>query len=185
MGRLAGLAAIAVIWAGCATTSQSPRYYTLDMQPSEAAVSSCNLKIARIRVTDALAERRILIKRTSTEMEYYALDRWVAGLDELITEKLQAEFGEPRTDRPTLSLSGTLRAFEQVDTPDGAKAHVKLELSFRDQAARSYEKPLLEKVYETETPALAPNPSNVVQALSRALEEISGEIVRDAAALGL
>ncbi len=167
---------------GCAHTPE-PRYYTLNMTPSGTVHPDCNIEVDRLRPHDALTRTDILVKKSPTQIEYYALDRWAATLSELIPEKLQAEFGDPDPQRRTIAVSGTILAFEQVDRPDGADAHIKLELDLRNEGASRYDTPLLRKLYEVTLPANAAEPAAVVETLSKGLEEIAAEIAADAGAV--
>jgi uncharacterized lipoprotein YmbA len=176
------LIVIAIAAIGCASAPQ-PRYYTLDMAPSGALASRYNVHVDRLRPHDALTRNEILIKKSSTEVEYYALDRWVQGLGELVTEKLNAEFGAKTNDRETLVVSGEILAFEQVDTPDGAESHIKLDLSIWPDGVSRYDKPLYSKTYETRVPTPRPTPGATVEALSRGLNALAAEIAADAGRL--
>lgn len=173
---------IALLVAGCAT-SPSPNLYTVNMEPSAESGSPVNIAIARLRVAESLHNKRILIKKSPTEIEYYATAQWAASLDEILQEKLAAEFGPMDTDRPTYALSGTLQAFEQVDRPDGAEAHVKLKLEVREAGESQYSTPLIAKVYDVYLPVDGDTAGDVVKTLSACLEEVARAIVSDIAAL--
>ena len=171
-----------ILGAGCAH-SPEPRFYTLDMTPSGKAIPSCNIEVERLRPHDALTRVDLMVKTSPTQIEYYALDRWAATLSELVPEKLRAEFGPHVNGRRTLVLSGTILAFEQVDTEEGAKAHVKLDLELRNEQDSRYAAPLLQKVYEIAVPAGQPAPAEVVRALSAGLEALAAQITADANAV--
>jgi ABC-type uncharacterized transport system auxiliary subunit len=155
------------------------RYYTLDMSSSTERSPKYNIEIDRLRPTEPLTRKDILIKKTSTQIEYYALDHWAADVGELVTEKLKAELGARRIGQETLTLNGTILAFEQVDVPGGAEASIKIDLELRKPGGSRYDEPFLGKVYEVRLPAEAAAPDAIVNALSKGLEEIAGEIVRD------
>ena len=200
MGKRIIATVVAGIVAGCAH-SPAPRYYTLDMNRSEAAAASatrpCNIDVGRLRPGQALARTDILIKKSSTEVEYYVAERWAAGLDELVPQKLEVEFGPDAPGRPTIVVSGTILAFEQVDPSAASKTgqtpgnsgreppsvHAKLDLAFHPEDASRYDKPLFEKVYDSWLPASSADPGAVVRALSEALEKLAADIAADAAAL--
>jgi len=171
------------------------------MNRSEAAAAAaprvCNLDVGRLRPGQVLARTDILIKKSPTEIEYYVAERWAAGLEELVPQKLEVEFGPDDPGRPTIVVSGTILAFEQVDAPavsaPGESAenaavappsvHVKLDLAFHLEDAGRYDKPLFEKVYDARRPAASGDPGAVVRALSEALEQLAAEIAADAARL--
>ena len=101
----------------------------------------------------------------------------------MVEQKLAVEFGPAGDGRRTLMVSGTVVAFEQVDSPSGPQAFVRLEIAIRDGGAKRYEAPLLEKTYEATRAADSNSVDAVVQALSRAIEAIAAEIADDAAGL--
>ena len=182
MRQVATLLCIAFFTAGCAT-SGSPSLYTLDMSPSDAAGSPVNISVGRLRITEALQNKRILIKKSPTEVEYYAAAQWAAGLDEMLAQKLALEFGPSDPARDTFILSGVLLAFEQVDAPAGGEAHVRLAVELRPEGASHYSKPALAKTYDLRRPASSSTAGGVVESLSDCLEQVAREIVADVAAL--
>jgi len=163
---------------GCAT-SPAPRYYTIDMQPSHKARAACNIDIGRLRPTEALARNDMLIKKSATEIEYYAADRWASNLGELIREKLETEFGRNPEAEKTVLVSGDILAFEQVDEATGASARIKLDLEFRTEGAARDDGPVLRKIYELTAPAKDQTPGAVAEALSRGLEQLAAAIIED------
>ena len=78
---------VAGLMAGCAS-APGPNLYTLNMAPSAEASSVVNITVGRLRVAEALQNKRILIKKSPTEIEYYAAAQWAAGLDELLAGAL-------------------------------------------------------------------------------------------------
>jgi len=169
--------------AGCAT-APAPHYYTLDMRPSGKAVPPCTLSVERLRESEALGRREILIQRTPTEVEYYAVDQWTAALGELVSQKLQSELGCASDGaRPEYSLTGTILDFGQVDLADGLEAYVRLDIEFRLPNTSRYSEPLFKKIYSARMRAEGEDAGAVVLALSRCLEQIAAEIAADAASV--
>ena len=169
------------LWA-CASAPDI-NYYTLDMSPSGKVETAVNLVVGKFATTESLGRSQILIHTSPTRIEYYATDRWAAGVGELVERKLAAEFGPSVEGRPSLKVTGRVIAFGQRDEATGVKARVELAVVIRDGQAKSYEDPLLQKTYEVTRNADGPMPDAVVEALSAAMEEIAAEIAADAAAL--
>lgn len=180
---MAALCVIATI-AGCASTP-APKYYTLDMRASGGAPPPCNIQIERLRECEPLARKEILIERSPTEIEYYALDHWAASIAEQVTRKLQTEFGAQKDGAPTLCLSGCIENFEQVDNTGGAEAYVRLNIEFRPAGAGAYSEPLKRKIYEVRLPAEDPEAGAIVKTLSRCLEKVAADITADASEIKL
>ncbi|MBI4557075.1 MAG: membrane integrity-associated transporter subunit PqiC [Candidatus Hydrogenedentes bacterium] len=167
-----------VAFSGC-VTAKPPRYYTLDMRPSGTVAPPCKVVFERLAPAESLARREILIKKSPTEIEYYALDRWAADLGELVLEKLASELAKPRDLSKTLVVSGTILSFEQVDISSGAEAHIKLALDFRAPNASRHQAPAFAKVYELNTPMSSATPADASLALSQGLVRLAAEIATD------
>ena len=182
MKKIVAVLLLAGLAAGCAT-SPSPSLYTLNMAPSATAGSPVNITEGRLRIAESLHNKRILIKKSPTEIEYYATAQWAANLDELLREKLAAEFGPFETDRPTYVISGSLQAFEQIDMPGGIEAHVKMALEVRKDGESQYSTPEISRVYVVTLPVANESAGNVVEVLSACLESVARDIVADIAAL--
>jgi ABC-type uncharacterized transport system auxiliary subunit len=182
MKNLITFVLLAGLVAGCAT-SASPSLFTLNMTPSTAAGSPLNISVGRLRIAESLHNKRILIKKSPTEIEYYATAQWAANLDELLREKLAAEFGPIDTARDTYVLSGTLQAFEQIDMVSGNQAHVKLALEVRKEGVSQYSTPVIAKTYDVSLLLTDQSAGGVVEALSTCLETAARDIVADIAAL--
>jgi len=182
MRRTLTVILLAVLAGACASTPPT-EYYTLDMQPSRQVQAPVNISIARIMVGEALSRRDIMIKESPTRIEYYATSQWAAGLDEMVRQKLEEEFGSRVEGRPSYALSGQILAFEQIDAPGGADARVKLAIELRGEQASRHDAPALIKTYEAQKKANTERPQDVVLALSQLVEAIAAEIAADAAAL--
>ncbi len=169
--------------AGCAT-APGPNLYTLNMAPASGDSGGVQIAVGRLRIAEALQNKRILIKKSPTEIEYYAAAQWAAGLDELLAEKLSVEFGQPSPTGATCVLSGTLLAFEQVDSATGAEAHVRIAVEIRTEGTSYYSPPALAKTYDVRLPVAEPAAGAVVEALSACLEQVARAIVADTSALG-
>lgn len=178
------LAALTVTLSVSACSTIPTQYYMIDMQPSGGAQPAVNLALDRLNLAEAIADGRLAIKTSPTELTYYAGAHWANSVDELVREKLAAEFGPQVSGRKSIAISGHLHAFEQIDRPDGsAEAHVKMAVAFREKRSSRYADPLLEKVYEHSVPAQTADARGVVSALTICLEEIAAEMIRDSATL--
>lgn len=158
---------------------EGERLHTLDMTPSGNAKSSFNIDVTGLRRHEALARNSILVRAGPTTVEYYPDDRWAASVSTLVAEKLEAEFGAPVSGRDTVELSGSILAFERVDEADGAKGHVKLDVTLKASAPQGTQRPLVWKVYESSAPAAGTDARDVADALSTALAQVAAQIAAD------
>ncbi len=172
------------VLAGCASAPKID-YYTLSVERSVQAGPTLNLEVERLATTGVLAGDRILIQASPTRVEHFATARWAGGLGELVQQKLATELGPERPGRRTVTVSGTVLACGQLDSPAGPLAEVRLEIELRDPTLRRFDAPLLRRSYETTTPVRGAGVEALVGALSRGVEEIAAAIAADAAALEL
>lgn len=153
--------------------------HTLDMTPSGKAVARMNIDVSALRRSDALGRNSILIRPNATSVEYFPQDRWASNVSNLVAEKLESEFGAPETGRETVQLTGSIVAFERLDSAQGAAGHVKLDATLQGDSEGARERPLLWKMYEATAPAENNSAAAVAVALSRALEEIAVSVAAD------
>jgi uncharacterized lipoprotein YmbA len=153
------------------------------MRPSGSVKASFSLKMDRIAVAEHLERANMAVRPGPTRIEYYALDRWAAGLDEQIAEKLETELGPPTKGRPVLAASGKIAAFEieeysEADEPAPA-AIIKIGLALRAEDASRYTEPLLEREYCVRVPMEAATPAAAAVAFSRGVERLAAELADD------
>jgi ABC-type uncharacterized transport system auxiliary subunit len=152
----------------------------LDMRSSGRAKTSVNIDVMPLRRHEALARNTIVIRSAPTVIEQYPADRWAANVSTLVAEKLEAEFGAPKPDRETVQVTGEVLAFERVDTPDGAQAHVKLDIAMQSPGAQRGPKPILWKVYDEYAPVEDLSAQKLAEALSDVLARIAVNLAEDA-----
>jgi uncharacterized lipoprotein YmbA len=173
----------AVLVLGACASAPDLDYFTLDMTPSGRAAPEVNLAVERFRVSELLARDPIVIQHSETGIDFYATDRWAAGLGELVQRKLEAELGPSQDGRQSLRVGGVVLACQQLDVVGGAEARLSLAVEIREAGARSSDEPILVRTYTATRPADAASAGAVVRALSRAAEDIAVEIAADASAL--
>lgn len=166
---------------GCVSTPKN-RFYTLDMTPSGKIQTAPALQIELIRPIEMLNRREILVRKSPTEIEYYAGACWASAINELVSQKLKAEWGEGTKADHAIVVWGTLLECGQVEESMGSKAHLRLQLMFRPKGTSRYDTPLFEKVYDVTKPVSRATPDQVAVALTRCLEEMARQITDDVAA---
>lgn len=182
MKKGCALVVLLVVVAGCASAPNLD-YYTVDMTSSGKASTDLNIEVGHFAISEKLDRTQIVIQLTPTRIDYYSNERWAASIGEMVEQKLAVEFGPMVDGRHGLIVSGRVTAFEQIDSPSGPRALAMLDVAIREGEAKRFEAPLLEKTYEASRAADTNSVDAMVQALSRALEEIAAKIAEDAAGL--
>lgn len=181
MIRIWAITLLALTSMGCVSVPEID-YFTLDLRSSGQIQEGFTIVKMRIRTGEAVSRPEIMIRMSPTQIEYYATQRWAAGLDEQVSEKLKAELGgQPSAGALRVDIEGEILAFEQVDTVEGADAHVKLDFTFTIRAGDSGEETEISRIYETTIAADARNAAAVVRALSRATEMLAVQMAEDLA----
>jgi uncharacterized lipoprotein YmbA len=170
--------AVLVLTCACASAPKI-NYYSLGVESSGEVQPAVNLKVERLRTTEALGRSQIMIRASATRIEYYAVDQWAGGLGELVQQKLAAEFGPPVEGRKTLKVSGLVVACEQVDGPGGIEARVQLDIVIREASEARYLPPLLERSYQASRGVARPSADAVADALSACVQQIATDIAAD------
>lgn len=174
-------ALIALTGAACTTTAPVVNYYTLDMAPSGETEPAVNIEVEdRLRAVEPLSKRNILIAVSPVQVEYYAVDEWAAGVDELVREKLEAEFGPYVEGRETAVLEGTILAFEHEERAERDAARVKLRAVMRAAGADRDAPPLVRKTYEERVALQGGARDDLVRGLSEAVARIAARMAQDA-----
>lgn len=174
MLRIVTIACAASIAAGCSSTPEL-HYYTLDLESSNRAEAPCTVEVDRFRVAEPLNRAQILIRAAPTRIEYYAVDEWAGSLGEMVARKLAAELGGGDPGEAEISLTGTVLECGQLDRAGGADARLDLQVIAvsPDGAA------LMDRRYQATRSATSATAEAVVEALSRAAEDLAVEIAED------
>jgi len=168
---------LAAIAGGCASTSV--RYLTLDMNSSGSNTATGHVFIDAVELSDALRRPELLVQASETEIEYYGDAYWVSSLTELVTEKLESEFGPADDAKNPSRLRVKVWHFGEDETVDPRCARVKLSVSVWPAESSVRDDPDWSRVYEECMPIKADDVSDVAAALSAGLEVIALQIAED------
>jgi uncharacterized lipoprotein YmbA len=183
--KIAGALTVLVVLLTACASSPDLEYYTIDMGESGGAQTGVHLRVEHFSVSEKLDRSQIVIQVSPTRIEYYSHARWAAGVGEMVRQKLAAEFGSPVEGRRAFAVRGRVVAFEQVDGRQGPRVRVRLEIQLHEAGPEGSDDPLIDASYETERPAEEDGVDAVVQALSRALEDIAADIAEDVRGLAV
>ncbi len=144
--RPARLASVALIvglcMAGCASRLPTTHYYVLEPQDVARSVPASGLTIGvpALRVAAPYDQDRIVYRvgESSAEIGFYAYHRWAAPLGRMLSpivaEACQGLSGVQRIEPAEADrqydayLHGRLVTLEEIDTPDGVRVLVRLDL---------------------------------------------------------
>jgi len=171
-----------LLLAGCGSAPVY-RYWALSTESPDYK-APVNVRLRSLRSGGLVRGEEMIIRSGPTRVEFYRADRWIVDPDELVRQKLKEIFGAPKPGLPEVLLDAQLEAFEQLEKPEGAFAHLRLEARLQLQGPSSeHESPSLLKVFDIVKPLPQADPSALAEGLSKALEEAAASILEAAARL--
>lgn len=149
-----------------------------------------SLKVERFSVAPAYNTNRIIYRDGSFKRDEYFYHKWRANPGDMVTYFLGRDIRNSGLFKAVLPhgsdfpfsyiLEGSVDEFVEWDSPEGWNAvlAVTVTLMAADEPDVS-KRILLQKTYRIEKPLTEKNPQGLAQALSRAMGDISKNIIRD------
>jgi ABC-type uncharacterized transport system auxiliary subunit len=180
MTRLWWLSVLILSLSGCATELPPTSYYVLGLplhSPTrERPALPYSLSVGRFKADPPLL-RRAVVWRTENQVGYYTYEKWAELPSRLFSHRLyrrasgaglfeRVELGNGGAEAD-LTLKGTLLAFEEVNTPQGAFGRVEIEAYL----SKSDGTPIWSGTVGKEVPVEGENAKAAVRAITQAAEE--------------
>ncbi len=128
---------------------------------------------------------RIIYRESPYEVKFWHYRRWIAPPNILVTEAVREYIkaheifrdvvGYPSANPPHMLLTGKVKAFEEIDKPEGWYAKVALQLTLTDLKNKQV---VWEDYVEATTEIPQKQPASVVESINRALNQCLEEIVQ-------
>ena len=148
------------------------------------------LKVGQFSVAQAFNTNAMVYQPQPFKSEVYNYSRWRVNPGYLVTDYLlrdfrdaglfNAVFGPDSNGRYRYLLEGGVEDFQEVDEPDGWKAALTLTVTLLDVTQPELpQRVVFQKNYRALEPMPEKTPQGLAQAMSRALEQVSGRILTD------
>ena len=185
-----------ILLSGCMNLKQPTNkidYYTLESIPpkiSGVKPLSHVIKVERFSVSPTYNTHRIIYRDRSFKRNSYTYSRWRANPGALVTHILNRDIRHSRLFKACLNydsrfassyiLEGTVDEFFELDTEASWKAVLSLSITLMNENKTDVRKKILfQKTYREEAPCKRKNPRALAEAMSRAISEISKQIIKD------
>ncbi len=195
---LSSLLALFLLGTGCVKLESPPPaidFYTLEYDPPQTQDMPplpVVLEIERFGIVPDYNTTRMVFKKAPFERDEYVYHRWHAEPSDVITSFLRRDctrsgrflaISGPTTGiPPTHILSGSVGAFYEQDHPDRWEAVLEVTITLcKANEPEVSRRVLFQRSYTKVTTCAARTPSGVAQAMSLAMQDISGQIRRDVA----
>lgn len=189
------LATLVLTLTGCgAGRAKAPdvRYYTLEYQSPAVAGEPTRAVVAlsRFGVAPEFGTAKIVYRDLSFGRQEYAYHQWRSAPQALVADYLRRDMQHGglflAVTRPgsslaaTHQLEGMIEEWMEVDEEERWLAAAGLTVTLLDLRARELpDQVLFQRTYRESEPAAKKNPGSVVEAMSRAMQRLSGRIIAD------
>jgi ABC-type uncharacterized transport system auxiliary subunit len=191
--RSAPLLLLALLFAGCVQIRQpyiQTFHYTLEYAPPEFPALQplpIILQVERFTASPVYETNRIVYRDRDFARDAYAYHRWRTRPANLVQNFLvrdlthsslfRAVFADAAIN-PDYVLEGTVEDFLEWDLQDQWLAVVSMTVSLSAQEGPARQRILFQENFSSRQPAARKEPQAVAEAMSRAMADIAGEIIR-------
>jgi ABC-type uncharacterized transport system auxiliary subunit len=186
----------AVMFAGCLPGSKPPQtisQYTIEYPPPaarSAAPSDTTIRIDRFFVAQAFNSTAMVYRPLTYKLAVYNSSRWRVNPGDMVTDYLLRDMRASNIFRGVFSyreleptrfvLAGGVEEFLEADDADTGKAALVLSAALIDTRESELTKRLIyQKTYRTQEPLKDQTPDALAQAMSKATERLTGQIISD------
>ena len=193
---VAGLLAILMLLSGCLSLKQAEQpveYYTLEYDPPESRENSTLpfiIKFEPFSTSPVYDSNKISYKEQKFKRREYAYHKWQAVPGELVTAFLARDFSrtslfqavilsEPVPNYSHL-LSGQVEEFYQQSEHSPWEAVLSIHITLSSMMPYDIQNPtLFQKRYACRKRCAQETPESFVEAMSRAMKQVSAEVIQD------
>ncbi len=187
-----GLAIAALLLSGCGKPPMLVQKYLLDYPAPrlKAAPLAESLKVEQFAVAQAFNTTAMVYRTSPYKAENYNYSRWRVNPGYLVADFLIRDLRDSRlfkavltpdsTSKAKFSLEGGVEEIQEVDQGAAWQASLALNITLIDTSQDEITKRVLfQKNYRTAEPLTEKTPAGLAQAMSRAMERLSAQIMTD------
>jgi ABC-type uncharacterized transport system auxiliary subunit len=187
------LAAVLVMCLGCGKPPMLVNQYLLEYPApvvGRKAKLSTDVKVEQFSVAQAFNTNAMVYQPQPYQSQSYNYSRWRANPGYLVTDYLlrdlresglfQAVLGPGSSGKCRFKLEGGVAEFQELDAPEGWKASLALTVTLLDTDKEELpQRVVFQKNYRAQEPLPEKTPQGLAQGMSRAMEQVSGQIIVD------
>jgi len=148
------------------------------------------LKVELFSVAQAFNTNAMVYQPQPFQSQSYNYSRWRANPGYLVTDFLirdlresglfKAVFGPDSSGKHRFTLEGGVAEFQELNAPDGWQASLALTVTLLDtQQEELPQRVVFQKNYRALSPLPEKTPQGLAQGMSRAMEQVSAQIIHD------
>jgi ABC-type uncharacterized transport system auxiliary subunit len=148
------------------------------------------IRLERFSVAQVFNHVKMVYRQKSTHYNDYAYHRWRANPGDMVGDSLlrdlraagifKSVFSWRDTENTPFILKGGVGEFYESDEKDGRKAILSVHITMLDTTSRELTKQIIfQKNYRYEEPVTEKTVQKFAQAMSRAADKLSGQVITD------
>lgn len=184
---------LALLLAACGQRPPLVRQYVMEYAPPAApapAKIGDTLQIKEFAVAQAFNTTEMVYRPGPLESATYKYSSWRVNPGYMVTDYLARDFRQAGVFKAVFSrgdtgqgrfvLEGGVLEIQELDDPDGWKAALALSVTLLDTDREEIpQRVIFQKTYRTAEPMLAKTPQGLAEAMSRAMQRLSHEVITD------
>ncbi len=192
LSRMLLLLLLASLLAGCGKEPLLVHQYILEY-PAPAVTGpplAEAIKVERFQIAQPFDTTAMVYRADPYRSDTYKYNRWRVTPGYLVTDYLlrdlraarlfKAVFSPDSSDDARYLLQGGVEEFQEIDEADGWKASLALSVTLLDLNYEEVpQRVVFQKSYRLKEPMPAKTPEGLAQGMSLALEQLSGQIIRE------
>lgn len=187
-----GLLIILLLWCGCGQPPMLVQKYLLDYPAPvlKATPLEENLGVEKFEVDEAYNRTAMVYRLSPYQVDTYKYSDWRVNPGFMVADYLTRDLRESHLFKAVLTadgskltrfvLEGGIREIQEVDQGENWQASLVLNITLLDTSRTEITKRVLfQKTYRARETMTEKTPAGLAQAMSRALEQISQQIITD------
>ena len=190
--KITALLLLFLLWCGCGKPPMLVQKYLLDYPapPVKATPLADSLKVEPFAVAQSFNTTAMVYRTDPYKSETYNYSRWRVTPGYLVADYLIRDLRNSRifkavlaADSPTkarFALEGGVEEMQEVDQGEIWQASLALNITLLDNHEKEITKRVVfQKKYQAAEPLTEKTPGGLAQAMSRAMEHLSAQIITD------
>jgi cholesterol transport system auxiliary component len=148
------------------------------------------LRVKRFQISPLYASNKIVFRDAAFKRDVYAYHRWHSNPRDMVSyffardlkayQAFKAVFSVDDSTPCSYTIDGAVEEFFEQDNADSWEAVLSLEITLsKEEEPDASKRIVMQKSYRTRQTCSQKNPASLAEAMSKAMSEISGNIISD------
>ncbi len=191
--KTAALLVALLLWCGCGKPPMLVQKYLLDYPapPVRAAAPlEASIRVQKFEVDEAFNSTAMVYRTSPYQAEFYNYSRWRVNPGYMVADYLSRDLRDSRLFKAVLpsespakarfALEGGVAEIQELDLGETWQASLALNITLLDTTQEDITRRVIfQKTYRAAEPLTVKTPAGLAEAMSRAMAQLSAQIVTD------